>query len=164
MFVVQRIDLACSFDDVVAALRNPSSSLATMVGGAYRSGEDLSIRIGIGGDPPRVAKTVSVVVDEPSLEGDRLVVPMRWRAAGPLGVLYPRMEADLVARPVPEGTMLVFRGRYRPPADAVGELVDGAALHRIAEATVANFLERVAQALADTIGSEVEGPSSSPDH
>ncbi|HZD75078.1 MAG TPA: hypothetical protein VE776_14525, partial [Actinomycetota bacterium] len=44
-------------------------------------------------------------------------------------------------------TQLAISGRYDPPLGTVGRTIDRIALHRIAEATIKDFLDRVAATL-----------------
>ena len=44
-----------------------------------------------------------------------------------------------------QGTLLTLEGVYRPPLGALGQALDRAILHRVAAATIRNFLHRVAQ-------------------
>jgi hypothetical protein len=44
-------------------------------------------------------------------------------------------------------TQLAISARYRPPLGAVGRAVDRVLLHRVAEATVKDFLDRVGAAI-----------------
>ena len=57
------------------------------------------------------------------------------------------MDADLSAIAEGDGTLIRFRGNYRPPLGPLGEALDRAAFHRLAEGTVENFVERVVERL-----------------
>jgi hypothetical protein len=60
------------------------------------------------------------------------------------------LDADLeVARLTPTITQLSISARYAPPLGAIGSAIDRALLHRVAEATVKDFMDRVAAALLD---------------
>lgn len=72
-------------------------------------------------------------------------IAIRWEATGPGGGLFPTLDADV--RLVPAGeqtTVLALSGVYRPPLGSLGAALDRAALHRVAAATVRNFLARLA--------------------
>jgi hypothetical protein len=57
-------------------------------------------------------------------------------------------------------TQLSFKGSYDPPLGAVGRGIDRALLHRIAEATARDFLERLAKAVESSTRVEAkEQPS-----
>ena len=46
-------------------------------------------------------------------------------------------------------TQLAISARYRPPLGVLGRTVDRVLLHRVAEATVKDFLDRVGEAITD---------------
>lgn len=74
-------------------------------------------------------------------------LPLTWERIGMEGLL-PRLEADLEVGPLGGGrTQLAISARYRPPLGAVGRAVDRVLLHRVAEATVKDFLDRVGAAI-----------------
>jgi hypothetical protein len=76
---------------------------------------------------------------------------MTWEATGS-GRLFPKLEADLELAPLgPSRTQLAISARYRPPLGAVGRVVDRAALHVVAEATIKDFLDRVAERLTTSL-------------
>jgi hypothetical protein len=75
---------------------------------------------------------------------------IRWEVTGPGGGLFPVLDADIRVHPAGEqGTLLALQGTYRPPLGALGQALDRAILHRVAAATIRNFLHRVA---ADVTG------------
>jgi hypothetical protein len=58
------------------------------------------------------------------------------------------MDADLMIEPLgPDLTQLSFQGSYTPPFGVPGLLLDRWVLHRVAEASVKNLVDRVAKAL-----------------
>ena len=64
--------------------------------------------------------------------------------------LIPEMEGDLEVAPLgPASSQLSISARYTPPLGAIGQAIDRALLHRVAEATLKDFLDRVAEGLAD---------------
>lgn len=74
----------------------------------------------------------------------RTTLGLRWRAATAQSV-FPEMEADLVIFPLSSTeTQLDLISQYRPPLGLLGEVIDGALLHGLAEASVARFLREVA--------------------
>jgi hypothetical protein len=69
----------------------------------------------------------------------------------PVGLegLLPRLEANLELGSLGQDrTQLAISARYRPPLGVVGRAVDRVLLHRVAEATLKDFLDRVGQAIA----------------
>lgn len=114
---------------------------------AYREGEEMRARIGVGGEPPRLAKTVRLEVGPPIRGEGQTLIPLGWEAAGAPG-LFPRMEADLVVAPLGSAlTQVALRGSCRPPLGALGRALDRAVLHRSAEASVKGFVDRILRAL-----------------
>lgn len=115
-------------------------------GAAYREGETLRGRLTVN-DGHLLAKAVHLAVGDP-IEGSRhITIPVTWTATGTPG-LFPRLDADLVLAPIGPNTCQVsLRGNYEPPLGAVGKALDRAVFHRIAEASVKGFVDRVSAAL-----------------
>jgi len=68
-------------------------------------------------------------------------------AVGAAG-LFPSLEADLEIAPLAQGrTQLAMSARYMPPLGALGRAIDRTVLFRVAEATLKDFLDRLAAAL-----------------
>lgn len=82
---------------------------------------------------------------------------LRWEVTGPGGALFPVLDADVeLVQAGPQTTWLTLAGAYRPPLGALGEALDRAILHRIASATIRDFLSRIAAGLdAGTVPGEV---------
>lgn len=95
----------------------------------------------------RVGKRVAIELGEPVATGQRTWIPLTWRATGAQG-LFPALEGELeVAALGPKLTQLGLSARYRPPFGVLGASLDRALLHRVAEATIRDFVERVADTL-----------------
>ena len=142
-------------------LGDPAAWLPALAGEATDHGGELLAEVGVEGG--RLTREVRVDVGEPvRLEGS-VLLPITWRAAR-LEALFPVLEADLqVAAVGPRRTQLSLNGRYQPPLGAVGRALDRTLFHRIAEATVRDFLERVAArvvASAGTLAGSSRGRSS----
>jgi hypothetical protein len=94
-----------------------------------------------------VARKVEIEFGEPVRMPSKTVIPLRWEAAGAAG-LFPALEADLEIAPLgPSRTQVAMSARYVPPLGAVGRAIDRAVLFRVAEATLKDFLDHVADAL-----------------
>lgn len=141
--------------DVVERLLVSSDDLSTWAAAAYQRGERLAVGPGVAG----VTAAVELEVGEPVRGTESISIPFAWRVANAVR-LFPHMEAELVISPLTdESTHLTLRGRYTPPFASLGEVLDRLAMHRIAEATVRNFLERLAGAVveqAEELGLEAE--------
>ncbi|HSM02321.1 MAG TPA: hypothetical protein VK960_07795 [Acidimicrobiia bacterium] len=124
------------------AMGNGLSSTAAV---AYRNGEALMARLS---GPGSVAKTVVLELGAPVHSPDATSVPLSWWATGTPS-LFPTMTADLnVAAIGPELTQITFRGTYKPPLGLVGEVLDKAVLHRFAECSVKDFVDRIVSELS----------------
>jgi len=129
-----------------ALLESPSSWLPALVDGAVERAEPLLAEVGVGSNGLRVAKRVVVRLGQPIKFPSKLSLPMTWE---PGGRLLPTLNAELeVASLGRARTQLAISGRYDPPLGTVGRTVDRLALHRVAEATIQDFLDRVAVAIA----------------
>jgi hypothetical protein len=146
MFIYYFVHLDLPFPEAERRLVGVVSGLDGMAVAAYREGEELRARIGLG-EPPLIAKTVRLEVGQPVAQGGTTVLPIVWEATGTPG-LFPRMEADLVVAALGPGlTQLALRGSYSTPLGLIGRALDRALLHRVAEASVKGFVDRIARAL-----------------
>jgi hypothetical protein len=145
MFVRYFMDLDVPFEDAEAALlADPSSWLPGLVEETDEQGVHrlTSVGFGIG---LHVRRRVEVEVEPPLRVPGRTVVPLRWSTGAEHSPL-PSMEGDLELAPFgPGASHLAMSGRYTPPYGQVGEALDRALLHRVAEATVRDFVQRVAE-------------------
>ena len=79
-------------------------------------------------------------------------IPITWRATGPSG-LFPVLDGDLeFASLGAELIQLALSGRYQPPLGLVGRTIDKALLSRVAEATIKDFIDRLARAIREVSG------------
>lgn len=112
---------------------------------AYRKGESLLMKAGP--EPGPVAKTVRLTVGIPLVLEDETVIPLSWQATG-VTRLFPKLEAELRLAPVSDRvSKLSLQGSYQPPLGALGEALDRAVLHRVAESTIKHFVDRIGQAV-----------------
>ena len=113
---------------------------------ANHRGDSLLAEVGFG-DDVRVARRVAIEFGQPVRAASKLVLPLRWTAAGASG-LFPALEADLEVAPLgPQRSQLAMSARYEPPFGPIGRAIDRTVLFRVAEATLKDFLDRVAAAL-----------------
>lgn len=145
MFVYYFSNVDRPFAEIVEVLSG--LPLEGWAGDAYREGESLRARLSVG-DSSALAKTVHLELGQPIHGSRHTTIPMTWTASGTPG-LFPRMEADLVLAPVgPRSSQVSLRGSYEPPLGPVGKALDRAVFHRIAEASVKGFVDRIARALS----------------
>jgi len=78
-------------------------------------------------------------------------IPLTWRAVKASGA-FPMMKAELQIYPLtPTETQLELAGTYEPPLGALGRTIDKALLHRLAEASVLQFIQEVARYLREDL-------------
>lgn len=96
----------------------------------------------------RIARRIAVDVGPVQRFAYGVTVHVSWKAAEH-AERYPDLDGHLRAeRREPSGTTLRLDARYVPPAGRLGATVDRALMHRVAEASVGDFFDRVAQRLA----------------
>ena len=106
-------------------------------------------RVGVAG----LSKLVRVQVRELACTDRSAGLAIRWEATGPAGGLFPVLDADIRLAPVGlHATMLTMAGAYRPPLGPVGKALDRALLHRVASATIREFIAHVAARITDRPG------------
>ena len=154
MFARYFVELPMFSEEVEHALsHDPRAWLPGLAEGANHRGDLLLAEVGFG-EHVRIKRTVTVELGEAVRSGAKTVFPLRWTASGASG-LFPSLDADLeVALLRPGRTQLAMSARYVPPLGAVGRAIDRAVLSRVAEATLKDFLDRV----ADTIMGNRDAP------
>ena len=149
MFVRYYVELPVHVDRVERRLTaSPASWLPGIADQSQARGRRLLTEVGLG-DRLRLVERVLLEVGRPTRFPSKLVLPLHWRAEGG-EALFPVLDADLeVARLTPAITQLSISARYTPPLGALGSTIDHAVLHRVAEATVKDFVDRVATVLLE---------------
>jgi hypothetical protein len=112
-------------------------------------GVQLHVHLG----PLDVATDVHVEVGTPKetmstlVRSPMTVFPLSWSAVKTPS-LFPRMRGTLSVYPLSQSeTQLEFEGVYDPPLGLLGDAIDAMAGHRIAEASVLQFVRDVAALL-----------------
>jgi hypothetical protein len=152
MFVRYFMNLDVPFEEAEAALlADPSAWLPGLVEETDAAGlhrlTSVGFSIGL-----HLRKRVEVVVEAALRVPGRTVVPLRWSTGAEHSPL-PAMEGDLELAPFgPGASHLAMSGRYTPPYGAIGEALDRALLNRVAEATVRDFVQRVAERIRAATG------------
>jgi len=151
VFVRYYLELQLPFDEVERALlADPASWLPGMATEAEDQGERLRIEVGFeAGDDRRIEREVQIEVGEPaSVPSTTTTLPITWRAKHGARA-FPQLDADIeIAALGSRRTQLSMSARYRPPLGMIGRALDKALMHRVAEATVKDFLDRVGERLA----------------
>jgi hypothetical protein len=143
------VELPLPSDRVEAALsQDPSLWMTHLAQHANRRGDALLAEVGFG-DDVRIARTVEIRFADGVHAGNKAIFPFQWSASGP-GGMFPALDGDLEVAPLgAETTQLAISARYVPPLGKLGRLIDRAVLSRVAEATVKDFLDRVAFAVRE---------------
>lgn len=150
MFLRYYVELPMPFARAERALiAIPGSGLGALVEETGDQAERLLAEVGFTVADRRIEREVAIAFREPRRLGSRTLVPITWEATGPDGLL-PTLEGDLEVAPMgPNRSQLSMSAMYTPPMGALGRALDRALLHRVAEATVKDFLDRVAAAMSD---------------
>ncbi|MBV8432387.1 MAG: hypothetical protein JO244_14570 [Solirubrobacterales bacterium] len=119
---------------------------------AYDLGTEGLARVGI----PGLSKLVRVRARDLAVAQESVGLAIRWEATGPGGGLFPVLDADMrLVRSGERAVVLTMSGVYRPPLGAVGQALDRAILHRVAAATIRDFVAQVAAGIGDQPGGYV---------
>jgi len=101
----------------------------------------------------RVRKNVVVEMGEPVTTATWTVIPINWRATFPKQ-LFPEMNGKIELAPTdPNVTRLTVSGMYEPPLGRIGEQIDEALMHNVAQGTVRELAESIAERLEKAIES-----------
>jgi hypothetical protein len=149
MFIRYYLDLEIPFEDVEPALTSaPGEWVPGLAQDAGDRAERLLTEVGFDIAERRIDKQVEIGFDAPLRLPQKTLLPMWWRATT-AEQLFPALEADIeVAALGPNRTQLSISARYHPPMGALGRVLDRTLLHRVAEATVKDFLDRVGEDLS----------------
>jgi hypothetical protein len=151
MFVRYYLELPIPPARVEQALLGSPEWLSELAGEAQRRGDVLLAEVGVGPLGLRLGRRVVVQLGAPVAFPSMTSLPMTWEPLGMDG-LFPRLDADLEVGPLGQDrTQLAISARYRPPLGVLGQAIDRVLLHRVAEATVKDFLDRVGQAIAGQV-------------
>jgi hypothetical protein len=147
MFARYFVELPIPADDVERALsRDPRAWLPGLAEQANYKGDRLLAEVGIGGTIG-IHRTVLCERGAVVHATSKSFFSLRWTASGHPG-LFPALDADIEVAPLgADRAQLAMSARYTPPLGAVGRTIDRALLSRVAEATVKDVLDRVADAI-----------------
>jgi hypothetical protein len=159
MFIRYYLDLAVPFEDVERALLDePATWVPGIALDAEAGGQRLLAEVGFDVDASRrVDKEVEIEIGEPYVIPTKTMLPIAWRATAAERI-FPQLEADIEIAALGAGrTQLSISARYRPPLGPVGRALDKAMLHRVAEATVKDFLDRVGERIRARVPEDAGG-------
>jgi hypothetical protein len=148
MFIRYYLELPLPVSQVEHAMvDSPADWLAMVAGEAQRRGDHLLTQVGVGPMGSKLGRRVTIQLGQPVRFPSMTSLPLTWEPVGLDGVL-PRLDADLELGSLGEDrTQLAISARYRPPLGVVGRTVDRVLLHRVAEATLKDFLDRIGAAI-----------------
>ena len=148
MFLRAYVELDLPIAEVESALlRTPAEWIPGLAASAEEHGDQVLAEVGFPLSGLQVGKRVEIELGPPVRTPGRTWLPVTWRATGPRGI-FPTLEGELeVAALGTQLTQLGLSARYKPPFGVLGDSLDRALLHRVAEATIRDFVERVAVAL-----------------
>jgi hypothetical protein len=148
MFARYYVELAHPFEALEARLLDePGTWVPGLLEAAEDRGHHLLAEVGLGSERRRIDKKVEIELGAPHGTPSVRVLPISWRATGAQW-LFPRLDGDIELAALGSArTQLSISARYQPPLGVVGRVLDRALLHRVAEATLRDFLEGVAEHL-----------------
>jgi hypothetical protein len=151
MFVRCFLELDAPYEAVDAALTSDGKDwLPGLASSAEEGGERRMAEVGFG-KSVRVGQSVVVTVGEPARMPFKTLQPIAWKPAH-AEALLPAMDAEIEVAPMGSArTQLALTAQYTPPFGLVGRVADRALLHRVAEATVKDFLDGVAARLEERL-------------
>jgi hypothetical protein len=150
MFVRDEVPIDVGFEVARDRLANLDRWFLTASDHAYGEGMAGLSRLGPRGPAPGISRLTEIRFQSLTAHDGRAGLALRWEARGPGGRLFPVLDADLTLTSAGENAaLLTLSGAYRPPLGNLGAELDRLLLHRVAEATIRNFLDRVSAALAD---------------
>lgn len=118
--------------------------LARAFGAVGQRGQVLMV-VGPGRRPHVVGKQVRATLSRRGRRSSTEVFDLDWEPVGPAAAAYPPLRAVVGITPVAvTSSLLSIVATYRPPLGALGATVDRAAMSRVADATIASVLHRLA--------------------
>jgi hypothetical protein len=95
----------------------------------------------------RMARRIEVELGALRPMGGVTLLPIRWKAASHAG-FFPALDGQLEIAPIGKTTtQLSLSASYEPPFGLVGKIADRALMHRVAEITIKDFLDRISDQL-----------------
>ena len=118
---------------------------------AHRLGSEWTAVVGLG----RLHVPVALAVGASSTHDGRLHRPLRWTpvprgpAPGLRAAALPDFDGQLLATADEDGVAtLLLTGRYQPPGQALGSVIDRLLLHKVAEQSVEELQDGIAVRIA----------------
>ncbi len=148
VFLADSVEVEGTNREVEDRLREAAPTLVILAGDATTSGETGLVTLGPALGEHVLGVPAKVHLGPRWTRGGSAAIAIRWEAAV-LDSLFPILDGTLVITAAEERSCcLAIEASYRPPLDAFGAFVDRVLLHRVAELTVHEFLERLAGAMS----------------
>lgn len=129
----------------------PQTLIQSFAVDAVAHGQAILANVGFPIGAHRLHKQVEIELGDPVETPSRTWLPLAWKAIGAEAFL-PSLEGELEAAALGEElTQIGLSARYKPPLGGIGAALDRLFLHRIAEATVRDFMQRIADAIEDGV-------------
>jgi hypothetical protein len=150
MFLRAFVEIRVPAEAATSVLRRlPQTLVESFAVEAIDHGHTVLAEVGFPMAGRRLGKQVEIELGEPVETPSRTWLPLTWKATGAEG-FFPSLEGELEAAPLGKDlTQIGLSARYKPPFGVLGSTLDRMFLHRVAEATVRDFVQRVADAVED---------------
>ena len=150
MFLRAFVEIRVPSGAATAVLRRlPQTLVESFAVEAIDHGHTVLADVGFPMRGRRLGKQVEIELGDPIETPSRTWLPLTWKPTGAEG-LFPSLEGELEAAPLGNDlTQIGLSARYKPPFGVLGTTIDRMFLHRVAEATVQDFVQRVADAVED---------------
>lgn len=137
------------FPDVAAVFAGPSQTWLAGLDGD--SGGELLARVGIELRGLQVYRHVRLSIGAAARLADGgATIPIAWHPSGGEALL-PDLHGTLDIEPVGHRTQLTVNASYTPPLGVLGEAMNRMLLYRLADATMHDFVQRVASNVERTL-------------
>lgn len=162
MLVSYTIQMDIPFEEAShAILAKPERWLPSVATAAQDRERQLLAEVGFEVAHVRLGRQVEIELLNLERSPSKVVLLIRWKAHRAAG-LFPVLEGSIEVSPSGHGSQLAVSGEYQPPGGAVGRVSDRAVLHRIAKATVKDFVQRTV-AVLPTLSREETAESEDPE-
>lgn len=132
-------------------IRQPIEQVSAALLGSTSKWFPRSVGVHVAGIPVR--KRVNVEFGESATTSTWAVIPISWKPTFAQKLL-PVMDGKVDVAPVGKNeTRLTVSGMYEPPLGKLGEHLDQALMHRVAEGTVKELAQSIAQRLENALRS-----------
>ena len=150
MFLRAFVEIRVPAEAAAEVLRRlPQTLLESFAVEAIDHGHAVLAEVGVPMGGRRLGKQVEIELGAPIETPSRTWLPLTWKPTG-AGGFFPSLEGELeAARLGKDLTQIGLSARYKPPFGVLGTTIDRMFLHRVAEATVQDFIQRVADAVED---------------